>query len=176
MILPSPLKKGDTIGVMAPSSFITKDDVEKARSVIESYGYNVHIHPQTYFVYNQSAGTNEAKRDAFHDLIKNPDINAIFFAGGGNRALHWVDMINFDLVKANPKIMMGFSDLTVLLNIINARTGLVTYHGPNFRWFIVHEDNKDDIAQLKRINKQLIEFVKYCYFHVIMVSQITKFV
>jgi muramoyltetrapeptide carboxypeptidase len=146
-ITPPPLQKGDTIGVMAPSSFITREDVEASKAIIESYGYNVHIHPQTYDVLNQSAGLNEAKRDAFHDLIKNPKIKAIVFACGGNRAMHWVDMIDFDLVKANPKIIMGFSDCTVPLNIISARTGLVTYHGPTLRWFMVHEDNKQDIEQ-----------------------------
>jgi len=147
MILPPRLKKGDTIGVMAPSSFITKDDIEKASAILESYGYSVSVHPQTYEIYNQSAGTNEQKAAAFHNLIRDPDINAIFFATGGNRAAHWVDMIDFDLVKSNPKIIMGFSDCTVPLNIINERTGLVTYHGPNLRWFMVHEDNKADIEQ-----------------------------
>lgn len=147
MIIPPRLKKSDKIGVMAPSSFITKDDIEKAKSIVESYGYGVYIHPQTYEIYNQSAGTNEQKTDAFHDLIRDPDINAIFFATGGNRAMHWVDMIDFDLVKSNPKIIMGFSDCTVPLNIIHENTGLVTYHGPNFRWFMVHENNKADIEQ-----------------------------
>ncbi len=146
-ITPAALQKGDTIGVMAPSSFITRDDVEASKAIIESYGYNVHIHPQTHDTLNQSAGLNQAKRDAFHDLIKNPDIKAIIFACGGNRAMHWVDMIDFDVVRANPKIIMGFSDCTVPLNIISARTGLVTYHGPTLRWFMVHEGNKHDIEQ-----------------------------
>jgi len=153
-ITPPRLQKSNTIGVMAPSSFITKDDVQKATAVIESYGYNVRIHPQTYEIYNQSAGTSEQKAAAFHDLIRDPNINAIFFACGGNRALHWVDMIDFDLVKAHPKIMMGFSDLTVLLNIVNNRTGLVTYHGPNFRWFTAHQNNKSDIDQCFEVLSQ----------------------
>lgn len=147
MIIPEPLQKNDTIGVMSPSSYLTEDDLQKAISVVEGYGYQVYIHPQTLNRFHQSAGTNDEKLQAFHDLIQNPDIKAIIFSTGGNRALHWVDQIDYDLVKANPKIIMGFSDVTVILNLINAKTGLRTFHGPNLRWFMVHENNKDDMEQ-----------------------------
>ena len=131
---PRPLKKGDTIGVMAPSSYVEKGKVEKAKSFLENKGFGVFIHPQTEARHNQSAGTNSQKIEAFHDLIKNPDIIAIFAAGGGNRALHILDMVDYNLVKANPKIIMGFSDVTALLNAVNAKTGLTTFHGPVVTW------------------------------------------
>tara|TARA_B100001750_G_C15361822_1_gene522620 strand:+ start:63 stop:866 length:804 start_codon:yes stop_codon:yes gene_type:complete len=147
MIIPSPLSTGDTIGVMSPSSYITAQDLEKAKHIVESYGYKIYTHPQTLHKHHQSAGTSEDKLNAFHDLVRNPDIKAIIFSSGGNRALHWVDKIDFDLVKANPKIIMGFSDITSILNIVNAKTGLRTFHGPNLRWFTTHENNKEDIQQ-----------------------------
>ena len=147
MILPAPLKIGDTIGVMSPSSYITAEDLEASVKIIEARGYNVHVHPQTLTKHNQSAGTDTEKTDAFHDLIRDPNINAIFFSCGGNRALHWVDNIDFDLVRDNPKIIIGFSDCTAPLNIINAKTGLVTFHGPTLRWFMVHQDNVEDTEQ-----------------------------
>lgn len=147
MIIPAPLKSGDTIGVMSPSSYIEKSDLDSAIKIIEAHGYKTHIHPQTLAKHNQSSGTNEEKLNAFHDLVKNPDINAIIFSCGGNRALHWVDDIDFELVQNNPKIIMGFSDCTVPLNIINQKTGLITFHGPCLRWFMVHENNKTDIEQ-----------------------------
>jgi muramoyltetrapeptide carboxypeptidase len=147
MIISSPLQIGDTIGVMSPSSYITRDDLDKAVKIVEGYGYKIHAHPQTLAKHNQSAGTNIEKLNAFHDLIQNPDIKAIIFSCGGNRAMHWVDDIDYDIIKANPKIIMGFSDITSILNLINARVGLVTYHGPNLKWFMVHENNKTDIEQ-----------------------------
>lgn len=131
---PPAIKTGDTIGVMAPSSYVETEQVEKARLFLENKGFQVFIHPQTEEKFNQSAGTNTQKTEAFHDLIKNPDINAIFAAGGGNRALHILDMIDYDLVAAHPKIIMGFSDVTALLNAINAKTGLTTFHGPVVTW------------------------------------------
>jgi len=147
MMIPAPLKIGDTIGVMSPSSYITQEDLDAAVKIVERRGYKVHIHPQTLARHNQSAGTNVEKCDAFHDLIRNPDIKAIIFACGGNRAMHWVDDIDFNLASNNPKIIMGFSDCTVPLNIINAKTGLVTFHGPCLRWFKEHQDNIADTDQ-----------------------------
>lgn len=127
---PPPLNPGDTIGIMAPSSRVDAADLENGAAVLRRKGYNVLIHPQCAARHNQSAGTNEEKRDALHDLVKNPDVKAIIFATGGNRALHLLDIIDYDLIKKHPKIYMGFSDNTALLNAITAKTGIVTYHGP----------------------------------------------
>ena len=130
MIKPPALKLGDTIGIMAPSSRVEKSDIDACELFLHAHGFKTFVHPQTFERLHQSAGTNEQKRDALHDLVKNPDIAAIFFATGGNRALHLLDLLDFSLIRANPKIYMGFSDNTALLNAITARTGIVTYHGP----------------------------------------------
>lgn len=127
---PPALNPSDTIGIMAPSSRVDAADLENGAAVLRRKGYNVLIHPQCAARLNQSAGTNVEKRDALHDLVKNPDVKAIIFATGGNRALHLLDLIDYDLIKKHPKIYMGFSDNTALLNAIAARTGIVTYHGP----------------------------------------------
>ncbi len=132
-IYPPPLNPGDTIGVMAPSSRIDENALEAGADVLRARGYGVHIHPQCHASFHQSAGTPEQKRDALHDLVHDPLIKAIIFAGGGNRSLTFVDLIDFDLVSAQPKIYMGFSDCTAPLNMITAKTGIVTYHGPVVR-------------------------------------------
>ncbi len=133
MIQPPHLKIGDTIGVMAPSSRVEESDLKASIDFLHTHGFKTYIHPQTFERLHQSAGTNEQKRDALHDLVKNPDIKAIFFATGGNRALHLLDLLDFNLIRTNPKIYMGFSDNTAILNAITARTGIITYHGPTFR-------------------------------------------
>lgn len=130
MIMPPSLQIGDMIGIMAPSSHVERGDIEAGCAALEAHGFQTYIHPQTFERLNQSAGTHEQKARAFHDLVKNPDIRGVIFAGGGNRALHLLDYLDFDLIRAHPKIYMGFSDATALLNAIHARTGLVTYHGP----------------------------------------------
>lgn len=149
MIQPSFLKIGDTIGIMAPSSYVEQADIEAGAAILKRHGFEVFIHPQTFERLNQSAGTHDAKIAAFHDLVANPDIKALFFAGGGNRALHLLDHLDFDLIRTHPKIYMGFSDATVLLNAITARTGLVTYHGPVVKYFAKNAEIEFNLRLLK---------------------------
>src|SRR5690606_1367809 len=117
----------DLIGVFAPSSWVEKAKVEHARQFLEAQGFRVYIHPQTFSRHHQSAGTDDEKLAALHELLRNKDVKAIFAAGGGNFSLHYVDRINYRLVRDNPKILLGFSDVTTLLNAFHARTGLITF-------------------------------------------------
>lgn len=130
---PPALKPGDTIGVMAPSSYVEKKDIEKSKALLEKHGYKVFVHPQTFERHHQSAGTDLQKTLALQGLWQRADINAIWAAGGGNRASHFMDSVNFEALKKKPKIFIGFSDVTVLLNAIYAHTGLITFHGPVFK-------------------------------------------
>lgn len=137
---PPPLEKGDTIGIMSTSCWVEEGDVLKAKAFMEEQGYNVFIHPQTLSRLNQSAGSAEEKATALNELFANPDIKAIFGSRGGNRASTMLDRIDFDLIKQNAKILIGYSDLTILLNSIYQQTGMVTYHGPLFRELPEHPD------------------------------------
>lgn len=128
------LKKGDLIGVFSPSSWVDAEKVEAARQFLEARGFRVMIHPQTFARHHQSAGTDAEKLAALHDLLRDRDVKAIFAAGGGNTALHILDSIDYKLVAKHPKIMLGFSDVTTLLNAFYAKAGLVTFHGPVLTW------------------------------------------
>ncbi len=132
-IKPPALQKGDTIGVFAPSSWVEKDDIEKSKSHIEKLGYKVFVHPQTYERENQSAGTHLQKSLAFQGLWMREDIKAIWAAGGGNRCTHLLETLKFDPLKRVPKILIGFSDVTALLNAVYAHTDTITFHGPVFK-------------------------------------------
>ncbi|PZQ43375.1 MAG: LD-carboxypeptidase [Micavibrio aeruginosavorus] len=137
-IAPPPLHLGDTIGIMAPSSRIARDDIEASKTFLESKGYKVLVHPQTYLHADaepatQYAGSVNDKLSALHDLARDAAVKAVIFATGGQRAMTLLDAIDYSLLATFPKIYMGFSDHTVLLNAIAANTGLVTYHGPTFK-------------------------------------------
>lgn len=128
---PPALRKGDTIGIMAPSSRVDSSVLSQAVQKLESMGFNVYVHPQTYAAQGQSAGTPQEKAEALHDLYRNPDIKAIFAAAGGNQAMGFqLDRLDYDLIRQHPKILMGFSDVTIILNAVNKETGTVTFHGP----------------------------------------------
>lgn len=127
------LKPGQTIGVMAPSSHVPKDDIEQSAAVMEARGFKVFIHPQTFERENQSAGTVLQKSLALQGLWQRADIDAVWCAGGGNRAMHMVEAINFSKMQDKPKALIGFSDATALINAVYAHTGMVTYHGQVFK-------------------------------------------
>ncbi len=128
---PPALRKGDTIGIMAPSSRVDRDLLKKGIAQLKDMGFKVFVHPQTYARKGQSAGTAEQKSRALYDLVNNPDIKAIFAAAGGNQAMGFrLNQVDYTSLRKNPKILMGFSDTTVILNAVNSETGLVTFHGP----------------------------------------------
>lgn len=132
-ITPPALLPGDTIGVFAPSSWVEQDDIIKSKERLEEYGYHVFIHPQTYEREHQSAGNHLQKSLALQGLWQRKDIKAIWAAGGGNRSTHLLEMINFEKLKANPKILIGFSDVTALINAVYAHCDITTLHGPVFK-------------------------------------------
>lgn len=127
---PPALKQGDKIGVIAPSSTCEMELLEPGLAFLKDNGFEVVLHPQTNCEHGQFSGTPEEKLDALHEYFADPDIKAIFCTRGGNGAVHLFDQIDYDLIANNPKIFMGFSDITSLLHAIHAKTGLVTFHGP----------------------------------------------
>lgn len=143
-----PINIGDTIGVMAPSSYVEREEIEHSKTMLESLGYKIYIHEQTYTRHNQSAGTQNEKITALHDLYKNPEINAIWAAGGGNRALPLLNDLNYDVIKENSKPLIGFSDVTALLNAITARTGIINIHGDVFKNLYKNKSQLEETLKL----------------------------
>lgn len=132
-IQPPALQKGDTIGIFAPSSWVEKNDIEQSKARMEQLGYKVFVHPQTYERENQSAGSHLQKSLALQGLWMREDIKAIWAAGGGNRCTHLLESLKFAPFKRSAKILIGFSDVTPLLNAVYAHTDTITIHGPVFK-------------------------------------------
>lgn len=135
LLKPKKLFAGATIGVIAPSSYCAPEDSENAKRELEKQGFNVFIHPQCYARDHMSAGTPQEKAAALHDVFSNPDIDAVFCLRGGYQTLNMLHLIDYDLVRRNPKILMGYSDITALHGALHAHTGLVSFHGPNGNGF-----------------------------------------
>lgn len=126
----APLTPGDIIGVFAPGGYVEPQDLTTGIEFLKSYGYETLIHPQTYLRHHQSAGTHAEKIQALYDLLQNPDVSVIIAAGGGNRTLHLLDKIDWQFVEKHKKPVIGFSDVTALLNSFFARCGQQCVHGP----------------------------------------------
>lgn len=135
-MIPSKLKKGDTIGVIAPSNYIEKDDLEYINASIalmEASGFKVKF-GKYVFEDTLSYGTSPEKRAAdINWAFKDDEVKAIMCVKGGEDSNTTLDYIDYEMINKHPKIICGFSDNTSILNAIHEKTGLVTYHGPTFK-------------------------------------------
>ena len=133
---PSKLKKGDTIGVIAPSNYIEKDDLEYINASIalmEASGFKVKF-GKYVFEDTLGYGTSPEKRAAdINWAFTDGEVKAIMCVKGGEDSNTTLDYIDYEMIKKHPKIICGFSDNTSILNAIHEKTGLVTYHGPTFK-------------------------------------------
>jgi muramoyltetrapeptide carboxypeptidase len=131
-IKPPKLKKGDIIGVISPSSpVVSKEDLSYGIKVLESLGFKPKLGPRAFAVHgNYQAGPREDRLSDFHAMFADDEVKGIFCTAGGYASLQLLPDIDWDLIKKNPKVFIGFSDITTLLNAINQKTGLVTFHGP----------------------------------------------
>lgn len=135
LIKPKKLKRGDTIGIMSPSGFATSERLESGIKSLASFGFKVHVHPQCFLRDRGSGGTTQEKITALHDLFADPAIDAVWASRGGSRAMHTLDGLDYDLIRANPKTLIGFSDTTALQSAIYTRSRLSTLHGPHAVYF-----------------------------------------
>ena len=130
MIKPSALKPNATIGIVSPSSWLNEPDLKTAVSVFENKGYKLVLGESVFLKEFTYAGTPQERADDINNMFANPDIDAIICARGGYGANRVLPLLDYDLIKANPKIFVGFSDITAFLTSITQKTGLVTFHGP----------------------------------------------
>lgn len=134
-IKPLKLKPGDKVGIISPSGpvvFKKKLRLRVGIRELERLGLKVVLGKNVFRKYGgYMAGTIRERIDDLHAMFKNRQIKAIFTSRGGFCANQLLPYIDFSLIKKNPKIILGFSDISVLLNAIYAKTGLITFHGVN---------------------------------------------
>ena len=135
-MIPNRLKKGDTIGVIAPSNSIEPDDnefIQKSSELFKNLGFNIKLGE---FVSSRtlgySASPSEKAKDV-NNMFADPDVKAIFCVKGGENSNSVFDYLDYELIKNNPKIICGFSDSTSITNAITLKTDLVTFSGPTFK-------------------------------------------
>ncbi len=131
MIKPRKLNPGDTIALIFPSS-PTKDSsaVPRGKAFLESLGYNVILGKHVdEWRGNYIAASEEARAEDLNEMFARKDVNMILCVRGGYGALQFVNRIDFENIKANPKLFCGYSDITSLHLAIHKFAGLVTIHG-----------------------------------------------
>lgn len=131
LIKPKLLVKGDTIGILATSGCLEDETkLDRAVKFFESNGYKVRLSDNVYSKYRYMAGSDYERVNALHNMFADKEVNAIIALRGGYGALRIVNKIDYDLIRQNPKIFCGYSDITVLNAMFLKRAGLVTFSGP----------------------------------------------
>ncbi|WP_410221594.1 LD-carboxypeptidase [Pedobacter sp.] len=126
--IPAPLSNGDTIGITCPAGYITREEIEPAVKQMESWGFNIKIGKTVGARDFTFGGTDQERLEDMQAMLDDAGVNAIMCARGGYGAIRIVDQLDFSRFKAQPKWLIGFSDITVLHCHINSNYHIASIH------------------------------------------------
>ena len=162
-MLPQAIKRGDTIGVVAPSNPIVGKNIEelnKAKEIVEKDGFKVVFSKNIFSNTNGYTATAKEKAEDINEMFRNQDVKMIWCAKGGNNSNCVFEYLDYELIKKNPKIICGYSDITSLTNMIHEKTGLVTFSGTNFKTIATDETDYSYKETINRFVNGSIEIGK----------------
>jgi len=127
---PPMLRPGDLVGLVAPASPLTDDEIARGIRQVESLGLRTRLGPNARNQNGYLAGTDAQRAADFNAMARDGSVKAIFALRGGYGTMRILDDLDYAALRADPKIVLGFSDMTAVLNAVTTRSGLVTFHGP----------------------------------------------
>ncbi|MFL5754453.1 MAG: LD-carboxypeptidase [Bacteroidia bacterium] len=130
-IKPKRLSPGDTVAISSPAGAVWDEkQVEVFSAILKGFGFKVVLGQTLKEKYGYFAGTDELRARELNTFFEDKSVKGIFCMKGGWGCARLLDKLNFESIGNNPKVLIGFSDITTLLVAIFAKTGLVTFHGP----------------------------------------------
>jgi muramoyltetrapeptide carboxypeptidase len=145
-IYPKALAPGDTIMFVAPAKYLDRGRVSRAKRRLEKMGFKVRFPDYLFRKHGFLAGSDNLRAAELMAAFSDPEVDAIFPGTGGYGTTRIVDKLEYDVIRRNPKIFVGFSDITGLHIAINQSTGLVTFHSPNPEFGLGTEPNLSPFA------------------------------
>ncbi len=130
LIKPPRLRPGDLVGLVAPGGYASDRIIEKSVRNIEALGLRVKVGTYLRAVHGNYAGSVQQRLADLHAMVADPEVKMIWPVRGGSGCISLLSGLDYDLIRRNPKILLGYSDITALHLAIHARTGLVGFHGP----------------------------------------------
>lgn len=156
-LLPMPLNRGDTVGLVSPSA--ASDDsfnLQLAREAMEALGFRVKAGAHFAARRGHLAGTDAERAGDLNAMFADSSVKAIVCTRGGSGAARLLPLLDYDAIRRNPKVLLGYSDITALHSAIHAKTGLVTFHGQigSGSW------NAFNVDQFQRVllDRELVEY------------------
>ncbi len=139
MLKPPRIKPGATLGIINPSYWLKEEFLNKTVEIWRQRGFKVKLGKSPYLRDNLYAGTPAERAADIHAMFSDPEVDAVICARGGYGANRVAPLLDYDLIRQNPKIFMGYSDITTFLTSITVNTDLVTFHGP---MLVTHKDEE----------------------------------
>lgn len=130
-VKPARLKPGDTVGLVCPAApAYSREQVQVTIESLAAMGLKAQLSPHFYDRYGYLAGRDADRAADLNAMFADPGVQMVMAMHGGWGCARLLSLLNYDLIRRNPKLLIGYSDITALLLAIHARTGLVTMHGP----------------------------------------------
>ncbi len=146
VVKPPRLAPGDVVGVVAPASPVyNRSDVRRGIRTLESWGYRVRVGQHAFSRHGYLAGEDAARAADLNAMFRDPEVRAVFVTRGGYGSGRLLPHLDYDALRADPKLLVGFSDITSLHLAIHRQTGLVTFYGPGVAGY-----NERDLTEYKR--------------------------
>lgn len=127
---PPVVNRGDTVALVAPAGPLDPGEIGRGVTHMRMLGLNPIVGPHANERYGYLAGPDRHRIADFNWAARNPNVKAIVALRGGYGTMRILDDLDYAALRAHPKVVMGFSDCTALLNAISRRSGIVTFHGP----------------------------------------------
>ncbi|PIN89046.1 LD-carboxypeptidase [Candidatus Pacearchaeota archaeon CG10_big_fil_rev_8_21_14_0_10_34_76] len=137
MVIPDKLRVGDEIRVVAPARslalpWISKELQNIAKSRFQELGLKLTFSKNVMEINEFNSSSVQSRVEDLHEAFRDKNVRAIISVIGGYNSIEILPFLDYDLIKNNPKILSGYSDITALQNAIYAKTGLMTYSGPHY--------------------------------------------
>jgi muramoyltetrapeptide carboxypeptidase len=162
MVIPPKLKKGDEIRIVAPArslALLTEENVELAKENFEKQGFKITFSKNCREKDTFISSSIKSRVDDLHEAFKDKNVKAIFTVIGGFNSNQILRYLDYKLIKNNPKILCGYSDITALTNAITKKTGLVTYSGPHFSTWAMKKEFEYNLEYFKKCLMDDKEFI-----------------
>jgi muramoyltetrapeptide carboxypeptidase len=131
LLKPKVLQPGDTVGLITPATYVSDpDSLIAAERTVKHFGLRPRMGRNVRKRYGYLGGSIQERLDDLHAMFGDPEVKGVFAVRGGYGSGQLLDRIDYELIRKNPKIFIGYSDITAMHLAIHKRTGLVTFHGP----------------------------------------------
>ncbi|MEN8157271.1 MAG: LD-carboxypeptidase [Bacteroidota bacterium] len=158
-VLPGRLKKGDLIGLVTPGSPITEEQLADTIRKLEGLGFRTTHNNSVLSEYGYFAGGHEERAAELMEMFIREDVDGIWCVRGGYGSIRILGLLDYEQIRAHPKVLLGYSDITALITAIYEQTGLVTYHGP----VGISDFNRFTLRSFEKVVMDPSENYKYPY-------------